>query len=487
MIDKLRYCFDDMVVFKNLQKNSFFNSLSLPSFMRDWLLKRFCAADGHYDEDELSAFVQEHIPRKDAWATVENRIVYIQEPVKILARIICEIDIGTREVSFSLPDYGLKSVETCIDHHVWESHMDDLIKGYETWGMLELGYREAVHNDKGKITEKGKIKLRNFKNFCPYSIDLDFYKSARNEFTTEEWIDLLLGAVDYNAAGYQNEEEKLTLLTRLLPFLEKRLNLIELAPKGTGKSYLYGRVSKYGTIQTGAKISRTKMFYDRRSDTEGFLFGKDFVVLDEIQNTGFTDKDDMRQILRAYLESGLIEIDSFKGSAHAGVILSGNISKRRMDLDGADNMFAELPAAFHDSAMIDRFHGFIKGWNIPRMNDDLKISNWALNSEYFSTILHELQNDTSYRVIVDKLINVPSAADTRDTEAIKRITTAYLKLIFPNVRKTDDISAEDFDTYCLSRAIAMRSIIIRQLGLLDSEFQGKTAPNLTIKTQLCKS
>ena len=147
-------------------------------------------------------------------------------------------------------------------------------------------------------------------------------------------------------------------------------------------------------------------------------------------------------------------------------------------------MFRDLPVAFHESALIDRFHGFIKGWNIPRMTENLKISGWALNSEYFCSILHELRDDPSYRAIVDQLIEVPPGADTRDTEAIKRIATAYLKLLFPNVSKPEDIKISDFRRYCLKRAKEMRSTIKYQLGELDSEFKGKGIPELRIKDGL---
>jgi ATP-dependent Lon protease len=303
---------------------------------------------------------------------------------------------------------------------------------------------------------------------------------VRGEFSTADWIDVLLGAVDYNASGYKSEEEKLTMLTRLLPFTEKRLNLIELAPKGTGKSYLFGRVSRFGWLSSGGVMSRAKMFYDISKRTEGLVSGNDFITLDEVQTISFTDVDEMRAALKGYLESGVYTVGNYEGVADAGVILCGNISKETMDSDGTTNMFVELPAVFHESALIERFHGFIKGWHIPRMNDDLKISGWALNSEYFCAILHELRSDTTYRTVVDKLVNVPEAADTRDTEAVKRIATAYLKLLFPNVRKAEDISARDFNRYCLRRACTMRATIKMQLGILDSEYRGKDIPQFTV-------
>lgn len=485
MIDKLKNCFDEMVVYKDLKTSNFLSALSLPSFMRDWLLRRFEDDSGVFSEDELVAFVHEFIPRKDDWTNIKNRIIKENEYVKFLAKISVDIDIKTGEVSFSLPDFGLTSKHTIIEDMVWDSCKAELVKGREAWGMLELGYRPP--NDSAVPKIPGKIRLINFKNFCPYTIELDYYKDVRNEFSISEWLDVLLGAVDYNASGYKSEEEKLTMLTRLLPFTEKRLNLIELAPKGTGKSYLFGRVSRFGWLSSGGVMSRAKMFYDISRRTEGLVSGNDFVTLDEVQTISFTDVDEMRAALKGYLESGVFTVGNYEGVAHAGVILCGNIKKETMDADGYSNMFEELPPVFHESALIERFHGFIKGWHIPRMNDDLKISGWALNSEYFCSILHELRDDTAYRAVVDKLLNVPEAADTRDTEAIKRIATAYLKLLFPNVRKTQDISARDFNRYCLRRACAMRATIKVQLGILDSEYRGKDIPQLTINEEICKN
>ena len=489
-VEKLRDNFDEMVVYKDLKKTNFFSALSLPSFMRDWLLRKFEDENGEFDKDDLARFVKKFIPRKDDWNAIKNRIVVEGEKVKFLAKVSVNIDIKTGEISFALPEFGLGFKETIIESDVWDECKDDLVKGRDIWGMVELGYRSPDSFDiefeyertrsKAKASKDGKIKLLSFKNFCPYQIDVEQYKEARKEFTVDEWIDVVLGAIDYNASGYKTEEEKLTMLTRILPFVEKRLNLIELAPKGTGKSYLYGNVSRFGWLSSGGIMSRAKMFYDQSKRREGLISCSDFVTLDEVQTISFTDTDEMRAALKGYLEQGTFTVGDYKGVAEAGVILCGNIRKEIMDADGYSNMFVELPVVFHESALIERFHGFIKGWNIPRMNDDLKVSGWALNSEYFCSILHELRGDMTYRAVVDDLIVVPDGADTRDTEAVKRIATAYLKLLFPHVQSANDISAYDFKRYCLDRARKMRDTIRYQLGLLDVEYAGKDLPSFTI-------
>jgi ATP-dependent Lon protease len=474
MIEKLKDCFDEMVVYKDLKNRNIFSAISLPSFLRDWLLKKFEDENGEFQTDEMLAFIEEFLPKKNDWVSIKDRVVIDNERVRFLAKISIDIDIKTQEVSFALPDFGLTYKETLIDQSTWENCKADLVKGKETWGVVELGYRAPE-------TKKmpGKIKLISFKNFCPYSIDIDYFKDARKEFTVEEWIDVILGAIDYNADGYKDQQEKLTMVARLMPFVEKRLNLIELAPKGTGKSYLFGRVSKYGWLSSGGVMSRAKMFYDISKRTQGLVCNNDFVALDEVQTITFADVDEMRAALKGYMEAGVFTVGNYEGTADSGIILLGNIKKESMD--EYEDMFLDLPKEFHESALLDRFHGFIRGWDLPRMHDDLKISGWALNSEYYCTILHLLREDASYRSIVDAIIEVPERADTRDTEAIKRMTTAYLKLLFPNIRKPSEISARDFNNYCLKPAVKMRSIIKTQLGIMDIEFKGKSVPKFSIR------
>lgn len=477
MIDKLRDCFDEMVVYKDLRKSNFFSALGLPSFLRDWLLKRFADEDGAIDIEELKEFIRTYIPDKEEWVRIKDRIINDAERVKLLTRISVDISIKTGEITFSLPDFGLTNRETMIDPITWDQYRNELTSGREIWGVVQLAYRPPNLEAKPKLP--GKIRLIGFTDFCPYTINLEYYKDVRSEFTTSEWIDALLGAIDYNADGYENEEQKLAMLTRLLPFVEKRLNLIELAPKGTGKSYVFGHVSKFGFLTDGGKVTRAKMFYDTVRKTPGFIVGNDYVAIDEVKLVQFSDVNEMRSIMQGYMEYGQFNVGGYEIKSDAGVIFLGNIAQDNMDEYG--NMFSELPPLFRESALVDRIHGFLKGWDVPRMNDDLKLSGWALNSEYFCSILHELRDDVGYRAIVDWVVEVPERADTRDTEAVKRIATAYLKLLFPNVRSVRDLDPLEFMRYCLRPATRMRKIIKRQLGILDPEFKGKDVPTFTLK------
>ena len=138
MSDKLRDCFEEMAVYKNLGEMSFLKTLKLPSFLRDWVLKQFEDDNGKFDVEDLLGFVNTYMPRKEDWLSIKNRISKEYERVKLLTRIDVDIDIKTGTVSFELPDYGLTNKETIIEDTVWDNVKDELVRSSEIWGIVEL-------------------------------------------------------------------------------------------------------------------------------------------------------------------------------------------------------------------------------------------------------------------------------------------------------------------------------------------------------------
>lgn len=480
MVEKLKKYFPDMVVYKSPQQGRFFSTLSLPSFMRDWLLMKFADENGKINKEEISKYVRRVIPKKEQWEEKKYNMVRNMQSERFLAKVKIEIDIATKAAYFSLPDFGApkKKGEAIVEWDVIEKDKDYLLSPNEIWGIVEL---ICDTNFTNSTKEKNIIRMTDFVPFCPYNVDIDYYVQARDYFSTQEWIDIILAAIDYNPEGYTGEDQKLAMVSRLLPFIEKRVNLIELAPKETGKSYLFSQLSKYGWLISGGSVSRAKMFYDQNKRTTGLAAHYDYVAFDEIQSITFPDKYEMQGVLKGYLESptGEFRIGNYRGIGESGLVLLGNIDESLMNVNV--NMFVNLPDIFHESALIDRFHGFIKGWEIPKMRENLKANGWSLNVEYFTEIIHLLRGELIYRAIIDEVLDVPKSAATRDTEAIKRICTGFLKLIFPNVRKISKINIREFESYCLNPALKMRSIIKSQLGIIDSEFEGKSIPDIKIK------
>lgn len=269
------------------------------------------------------------------------------------------------------------------------------------------------------------------------------------------------------------------MLSRLTPFVSKRLNLIELAPKSTGKTYVFSQLSSYGWLVSGGSLSRARLFYDIGQKSEGLVRRSDFVALDEVQTITFPDVSEMRGALKGYLESGEFKVGDYSGTADASFVLLGNIPKDAMQTDM--NMFQYLPGIFNESALLDRFHGFVRGWNLPRMRENMKAGGWGLDTAYLAEIMHDLREATDSRGIVDQIVKSDLTADTRDTEAVKRLCSALVKILFPHWRRVDDVNLDDLDEYCLQPAIRMRKDIRLQLHAMDPLEYSENLPNLHVQ------
>ncbi len=484
MIDeeKLRKYFVQSTVYKDQKLMATFKSVAIPSFLRDWILKKKAGPDGTIvDKEALLEYVSRIIPRKDESLDIQDTARESGESRKFLSRIEIRFNIASNCVTFSIPGLAIDHPDTLIENYVWDKIKEDVVKTSGGWGLIQLGYLPPEKPDR----PKGKLTLLEYKNFCPYTINLDAYRSARANFTIDEWFDILLGAIDYNPDGYNDWVQKHTMLTRLLPFIEPRLNLVELAPKGTGKSYIFGRVGKYGWLVSGGTLTRARLFYDIQKRQGGLIENNDFVAIDEVQTMRFPDPDEMLSAMKAYMESGEATFGDQRIVGSAGIILLGNIDQDDMDI--CKDMFRSLPSVFHESALIDRFHGFIEGRKIPRMNETMKINGWALNTEYFSEIMHLMRKKEEclrYRGLVEDLVEYPDKADTRDTAAILRICTAYVKLLFPHFTTDSEVNIQEFKRYCLRPAVQMRTAIRNQLQLIDpKEFGGKDVAVYSVKSK----
>lgn len=469
--EKLRSVFPETTVCKSPEITAIFKSASIPAFMRDWILKRKADGSGQIPNiDALQSYIAEIVPRRDALLGLQTEARDQGASRKFLAKIEIRFNSRKNAFTFAVPDLGLGHGETLIEDYVWNKIRDEAIQTGGGWGLIQLGYQTPGERD-----GNGRFLLHSWRNFCPYKIDLDAFKAARAHFNVTEWIDIILGAIDYNPGGFADIGQKRTFLSRLLPFVEARLNLVELAPKGTGKSYLFGQVGKYGWLVSGGTVTRAKLFGDIGGRTPGLVASNDFVALDEIQSIQFADPGEIQGGLKAYMESGEFTVGKTRFVGGAGVILLGNIPAE--DMDETRDMFRVLPPVFHESALLDRFHGFISGKEIPRMNEGMKARGWALNSEYFSEVMHRLREPAQalrYRAIAEELIAYPPDADTRDTEAVLRIASAWVKLLFPHLKSAAQISDAEFGRWCLEPALKMRSVIRKQLQKIDpGEFGGR--------------
>lgn len=446
----------------NTESETLFAGRNLPTFVRDFILRRHVDGEGNVDRQKLTEFLDRNIPsRSDA---VRSELESSQD-VCLLTRLVVKIDLTAKRRTFGIPDYNIKNSETLIPEWVVREHEGELTDG-EHWGLVKLCLSQNL-GGKGY-----HVEMTDFKAFKPYrSVDVAFWRQARAQMTTEAWIDLLLSCMEYEPSGFGSSTTKLEFLSRLLVMVEANLNMVELAPKGTGKSRVFGNLSKYGWLVSGGKLTRSKLFYDKTRQQPGIIKGHDYLALDEVQTIVFQEPAELQAALKSYLESGKTTIDNIELTSECGVMLMGNIP-----LDGnrrplKAQWFDSLPAQMRESALLDRFHGFIRGWLLPRIDTNLVFEGWTLNAEYFSEVLHALRSENVYSVLFGELVRPEERADLRDVKAVRRLTSAYHKLLFPHWVRREDVDEALYREYCLQPAIERRRMVREQIALLDAEFK----------------
>ena len=461
--NKIKQYFSAMAIYKGPEKtNSLFSGRNLPSFVKDFLLKRYIDFDGNLNAQGLTSFLDLVIPQNPT--TVKEKLLAGQD-LTLLCRFIIYIDLVKNVKRFSIPDMGIKLNEGQIPEYVCEKHRGELVDG-EKWGIIKIC---LLPDEDGK---KSHVEMVDYKPFKPYSsVDVGYLADARSNFTTTEWIDVLLSAMEYDPDGFESMTQKVEFLTRLLIFIEPRLNVIELAPKGTGKSYVFGNLSKYGWLVSGGKVTRAKLFWDKQKQQNGIIKNHDFTAFDEIQTITFQEPAEIQAALKSYLESGKTTIDNQEFSSECGLMLMGNIPLNADKLPISNRYFDNLPQNFCESALLDRFHCFIEGWKLPRINTSMIFNGWTINVEYFSEIMHSMRTQNIYNQIYDELVEIAPNTDMRDSKAVKRIATAYMKLLFPHWRTVEDVNKQEFEIFCLNPAIYRRGIVKQQCHYIDPEFK----------------
>lgn len=474
--EKIKVFFPDLAIMKNSANRGLFAGRNLPSFVKDYIIRRFAGEDGIADRDKVSDYLTNKIP--DNIAIIKNRLL-AGEQVNVTVRFIIKSDIASGRTTFSVPDAQITS-NAYVSPMLLEEYKDELTDG-ERWGNITLNYVEP----QGR--RSGFIEMVTYKSFEPYRVDYSYYLKARENFSIDEWIDVLIAAMEYDPDTFDTIQEKKEFITRLLILVEPRLNMIELGPKGTGKSYIYSNISKYVWLLSGGKTSRAKMFYNKATKQFGLMKSHDAVVIDEISTFGFSDPDEMQSILKGYLEAGNATVDNVLFQSECGIGLTGNIQLTSEMKPSDSKYFQKLPDMFQESATMDRFHSFIEGWKLPRLEAGSILQDWTLNAEYFSSVLHHIRTETQYESLFDQLVEYDSSCDLRDLKAVRKVATAYTKLLFPQVKSLEDLTEEDvsnfkslYQEYCLSPAVYRRGIIRQQCHLIDKEFR-KEMPKFKIK------
>lgn len=462
----IRDHFPDLAILKDRRNDVLFTGRALPAFVKDYIIRKFSDDQGKVDDEAVRNYLDQRMP--DA-ATLRTRLL-LEGTVKLTTRFIVKSDLAEGKVAFAIPDAEINR-RAYISQTVLKTHAADLKDG-EVWGAITLEYMPP----KGR--EDAYIVMTEFQSFKPYKPSIDFLCEARNNFTLEQWVDVLIAAMEYNPDSFESLEQKMEFISRLLPFVEPRVHLIEFGPKGSGKTYIYSNLSKYVWALGGGKTSRARLFHNFKTGQHGAIMFYDAVAIDEISTFSMSEPDELESIMKGFLEEGSVKLEKINLRSDCGLVLMGNIklSENREPL--SQEYFMVLPKVFRSSALMDRFSGFIEGWKLPRLTSSSILQGWTLNSEYFSTVLHMMRTESVYGQIFDDIVSCQEGADLRDNKAVKRLATAYCKLLFPNMRcavsELDPQEQENFKAlylkYCLEPAVRRRGIIRQQLYLMDKEF-----------------
>jgi ATP-dependent Lon protease len=468
--EKAKEVFGEVCIDKALVPKMGFER-NIPSYVAEWLVDRH-TPKGELDQEaktKIKDFINEHLPSKRQREFLRNKLLN-GESITILDDFSVSIDLDSGRRNLKIPSLD-------IDNAVIEKHLVDnypLLLCGGIWGAGKLTYH-LREEDIGKFgekklvgKEKGEIWLDDFKPMQIGKIDMDYYCENRSHFTFDEWRSLLLNSIGYNPNAFSPSQQHL-LLVRLLPAVQNRINLIELSPKGTGKSWIYINLSNYIRMVSGGKVTPAVLFYNNATNTPGLLVKHDAVVLDECQSISFENPGEVIGILKGFLEAGYFTRGKQKVTSEASITMLANIPLESSGKPRSENLFENLPEFLRETAFIDRLHGILPGWELPKFDSAMIAKGVGFKADFFAEVLHLLRDRTGYLEYIQNNCTIDSDS-IRDKNAIWRLAAGLFKLLFPDL----NVTQEELYEFCLKPALNLRQRIRHQLALSDPEYKDIT-------------
>jgi len=448
---KIQRAFGTLTINKELVRNlKIRDKRTIPSFVEEWLVSKFQKPGASKSETYLSItdFMSKHLPDKSEKNKIKYAIQNNQSTV-LLDRYEVRIDITKDKRLLAIPSIDENSASITKD--VLNANPSLLEGGQWGAGRLNLG-----HDGKNNI-----IEMVEFQPMESGAVVLSEVINARSDFTTQEWIHVLLRSMGYEPSAYTEKQQRY-LLMRLIPLVQNNINMMELAPKGTGKSFIYSNLSRYTWLNSGGALSEAQLFYNLSTKQVGLFGNYDLLVLDEGQSINFKGADDIHAKFKNYLESGEFSRGNKKVASECGLLILANIDLFNNKPVRSDYI-KHLPEMFHDDALIDRFHGIIPGWEIPRFTTDKAAQGLGIKADVFGQYLHQLRLVSHVAFPFGECPEIKG--DIRDKNAVTKLCTAMSKLLLLNPED------EGYQKYVLEPAIELRTRVREQLAELNpSEF-----------------
>lgn len=439
LLEKLQRNFAGKIVRKDLTKR-IKEGANVPVYVLEYLLGMYCSS---LDEDEIEAGVEtvkrilaENYVRPDE---AQKIIAKLREKgtYTVIDRISVHLNIREDIYEAEFSNLGIKQVP------ISESYVRDyerlLCGGIWCIVQMEYYYDEADKN-------RSPFLIHKLTPIQMPSLDFEEVKAARANFTDDEWIDVVLRSVGMEPSQFDRRVKWLHL-ARLIPLVENNYNLVELGPRGTGKSHIYKEISPNSILVSGGQTTVANLFYNMGTKQVGLVGMWDCVAFDEVAGIKFKDQDGV-QIMKDYMASGSFARGKEEKNAYASMVFVGNINQSVDAILKTSHLFEPFPESMgNDTAFLDRIHCYIPGWEIPKYRPEFFTNDYGFITDYFSEIMRELRK-ISYADAYTHFYRLGNNLNQRDVIAVKKTVSGMIKLIHPD-GKFDMESVEEILRFAL--------------------------------------
>ncbi len=453
--DKINKYFPGLVVRKDLVKIVKGNAI-VPSYVLEYLLGQYCAtADKDSIQsgiDTVKEILRKHYVHRNEAGLIKSTIREKGQH-KVIDKIGVQLNEKNDVYEATFSNLGVSKV--LVDTDTVKKHPKLLTGG--VWCICDMEYEPSEDKRVSPwIMQSLKpIQLSHF--------DYDSYLEARKQFTTDEWIDLLLQSIGLNPDMF-GPRSKMLQLTRLIPFCERNYNLIELGPKGTGKSHIYSEFSPHGILISGGEVTVPKLFVNNSSGKLGLVGYWDTVAFDEFAGKEKRPNKALVDIMKNYMANKTFSRGVETLGAEASMVFVGNTAHNLPYMLRHSDLFEELPKAYYDSAFLDRLHFYIPGWEVDIIRGEMFSNGYGFVVDYLAEILKTLRNH-DYSQEYSGYFQLFSDISTRDRDAIHKTFSGFMKILFPH----GNVSKDEIEIL-LQFAIEGRKRVKDQLMRIDTTY-----------------
>lgn len=415
---------------------TFSRQFPVPTYVVEFLLGRYCASTEHDEIDEGIEIVQRQLSSRTIKAGEEELFkarAREQGEVKIIDLITARLDARTDSYLATLP--GLRLTDVRIRPELVKKHERMLTGGF--YAEISLNYDAAIAQE-SKGRPFGIATLREIQ--LSRRDVLDILAEARKSFSTDEWKDLLLRSIGMEPDRLSLRQRD-ALMLRMVPFVERNYNLVELGPRGTGKSHLFQQVSPYAHLISGGKATVARMFVNNANGQRGLVCQYDVICFDEVSGISFDQKDGVN-IMKGYMESGEFSRGKESIRADGSIVMVGNFDVDVEHQQRLGHLFGPMPPEMKDdTAFMDRIHAFLPGWDVPKISKELLTNHFGLVSDFLSECWSQLRQQSRVAILQNRVF-FGGALSGRDTNAVNKTVSGLLKLLYPGDGEIPDEDIE---------------------------------------------